>query len=868
MKIFRKPRSYAWTAGPLALALMAFAVGCAEEVPVDEDIQRVSIVFDPAIPAIPLPSDLALEEDGTMPNLGADLQASAQADFYAYVGTLHGWLPGSNTITIPTSGEINPDSLGTENVRVFKFNADGTTSTLDVAEVKFNAVETPSAEDGGAASMSYEIAAKIATPLTLSSHYGFVLTGDIKDTDNNQVVRSQAIHFATFETPLVDENGVATVDLLAGQDETAQSLEGLRQFLAPTVTAALEADPDLTRADILSANAWRTATDAFAVFDPTAANVPFPNEFVRNGPNGEVTMPVDPEADALTAAVINELNARNGFANTANGWLPFAGAPLDPATVNADTIVLARTVDGFPKVYPAERYFLEYKQDWNLVAFGPLGSPFDANEVFGGNPDDNEVTAGIITTGVKDINGLEVKPSEAFIFLRSQHPIADDDGKSLVKELDDATAVALESARLSYAQLFVAGLVIGYGDRKEIANAWAFQTDNSTDEQQKLSARGKALALEGGALSAQGNVADVETPPTGAGFANIGMMQKQASFKTEFFLDPTNPFGLLEAPVEQDVAITVSVPDTTVCTDGPFPVIILGHGLGGNRDKAVDIFADALAAAPYCMASVAMDFPLHGPRAVPDVPFMSANAIATKNNFLQAGVDLTILAQVIKDGGLEGVLDADANTDLIDEDSIGYTGVSLGGILGTNFIATNDDVTVAALNVPGARLTEVIITGSLGADILEQLPPTDSFSFFQTASLLQWTIEPADPWIFAPHIASNDAADLDADKPLYSVLYDVSADSFSLGDRLSNNQVMIQMAGDDTTVPNPTTELLAGAMGVSLEHTTFEGALHGFIAGDDAAATCAKAQIATWLSSGLRSGTAELASEQLNACGL
>lgn len=867
MKIFRDSRSSAWTAAAIALALAAFTVGCAEEVPVDADINPVTIVFDPATSTIPLPSDLALEDDGTMPNLGADLPASAQADFYAYVGTLHGWLPASNTITIPVSGKLDPASLTPDVVRVFQLNGEEPATELEVGDVVLNEVVTPGAEEGDEPTTSYEIAATIATPLTLATQYGFVLAGDLKDADNNPVVRSQAIHFATFDTPLVDEKGVATVELLEGNDETAVTLEGLRQFLAPTIKAALAADPELSRADILSANAWHTATDAFAVFDPTGGNVPFPNEFIRTGDNGSVALPLDPEADPLTVAVINELNQRSGFSNTANGWLPFAGAPLDPATVNSETILLARTAGLAPILYGPDRYFLEYKADWNLVTFGPLGSPFDQNQKFGPEPGtsgDNNVTAGIITTGVKDINGFEVKPSEAFVFLRSQSPIAED-GKSLVKELDDATAVALESARQSYQQLFLAAVVVGQPDRKAIANAWAFETDRSTDEQQQLSARGLALAVDDGAITAVGQPADAEVPTEG----NVGLVQSQASFKTQNFLDPTNPFALLAEPVQAEVGITISVPDTSgSCGAGPFPIVILGHGLGGERANAVAIFADALAAHPYCLASVALDFPLHGERAVEGVPFMSANAIATKHNFLQAGVDLTILTQTIKDGSLEDLLDTDSSTDLIDEDAIGYAGQSLGAILGTNFVATNEDVTVAALNVPGGRLTEVIITGSLGADILEQLPPVESFSFFQTAALLQWTIEPADPWLFAPHIMSHDSSDSDAEKPLFAVDYDVASGTYSLGNRLSNNQVIVQMAGQDAVIPNPTTELLAEAMGVSLEDTTFPDAEHGFISGNDAAADCAKAQVATWLSSGLLTGTAALTSDLLNACAL
>jgi hypothetical protein len=242
----------------------------------------------------------------------------------------------------------------------------------------------------------------------------------------------------------------------------------------------------------------------------------------------------------------------------------------------------------------------------------------------------------------------------------------------------------------------------------------------------------------------------------------------------------------------------------------------------------------------------------------------------TKNNFLQSVVDLAVLSEVINEDGLEGILDADDTTDLIDETLIGYAGQSLGAIIGTNFVATDDDVNVAALNVPGGRLTEVVLGGALGEMILGQLPPTlepGTFEFFRTFSFLQWIVEPGDPWSFAPHVMSASEDDLPGDKPLFAVSYDLASDTFVQGERLSSNEVMIQMAGQDATIPNATTELLATAIGISLEDTTFPDAEHGFIGGSDAAAECAKNQIAAWLSSGL-GGDAALEPDQENACGL
>jgi dienelactone hydrolase len=825
----------------IALTLLATATACAPDVPQDPDVDRTQTVFDPATSAIPLPSDLALDDDGTLPNLGEDLPVSAQADFYAYLDTLHGWLP-STPLTVPVSGEVDEASLTPDATLVFRFTEAG---------AEMVSVDSVSLGDN-------QIVVTPAEPLVMGAQYGYVLTDDITDPAGNPLVAAQPTFFQLSSEPLVDEEGNILNSLLAQAATPAEAaaLEQARQFMAPVVEAAVAVD-GVERSNIIAVTKWHTALDTFAVFDPTAGSVPFPNEFIRTGDNGTIALPLPEGADQLTTAVINELNSRDGFSITADGYIPVAGAMLDETTVNAENIPIAY-VPGpgggpLPVRYGADEFYLEYRADFNAVLFGPLIEPFRQGRT----------NAGVITTDVLDVNGFAIKPSQAFVFLRTKNRVFED-GASTVEQLSDAQAEALEAARQSYEQLFVAAATLGI-PRGQVAGAWAFETDVATEYQQQLNAVAEATVTADGPPSAAADPTDAEADPTE--FPNVGLIQTEAFYETAWFLNPANPLELLDTPTTQMVPITITVPSDANCTapaDG-YPVVIITHGDGGSRSDAVDVYADALAA--ECLASVAPDFPLHGDRTPmgnqSGENFLSANAIATKNNFLQAVVDLSVLAEVIADDGLEGALDADTATSFIDESKIGYAGFSLGALLGTNFLATAGSVNVGALSTPGAKIIDILLesptfSAAILGPLLASLGLTEgTFDFFQTFSLLQWVIEPADPWSFAPHVIG---------RPLAEVSYDAGDDEFTTEEtQLASNEVMIQMAGQDNVIPNSATERLALAIGVDLADTTFPDADHSLLGAGSAVSDCARSQVAAWLSSGL-ADSAALPPALENAC--
>src|SRR5690606_10938670 len=116
-----------------------------------------------------------------------------------------------------------------------------------------------------------------------------------------------------------------------------------------------------------------------------------------------------------------------------------------------------------------------------------------------------------------------------------------------------------------------------------------------------------------------------------------------------------------------------------------------------------------------------------------------------------------------------------------------------------------------------------------------------------------------DPFTFAAFTTGSERLDV--------LEYDpADGGTFTANGEVPAKAVMLQMAVDDPTIPNKSTEVLAKIMDVSLENTTFSDVSHGFFNERDTdseeypQAYCARLQAAQWLSSGL-DGSAELPAE-------
>jgi hypothetical protein len=194
----------------------------------------------------------------------------------------------------------------------------------------------------------------------------------------------------------------------------------------------------------------------------------------------------------------------------------------------------------------------------------------------------------------------------------------------------------------------------------------------------------------------------------------------------------------------------------------PWPIVIFGHGLGGDTTQG-----DPLGAlmAPLGIAAIAIDAVDHGqhPGApsgrLPEIlSFFGLNTgteqpLVLRDNFRQSNYDrLQLLQVLLQDGDLDGDGSAD-----VDTGKVAYYGASLGGIMGPEFLSVQDTLGLAVLSVPGGRISSIIEFAPQFAFLPELFlgannTPGDVDRFFP---LLQMAIERGDSVNYGPHVLTN-----------------------------------------------------------------------------------------------------------------
>lgn len=866
----------------LAAVMLVGVVGCAPDIDQDPDPEpRVKTLFDSQTGVIPLPNDVALDSDGTLPAQPGAGDDNAQGYLLSYLSTLHGFLP-VQPIEIPFDGELDPSTATAENVRLYHIPQDGGSSEaerLDVASVEVES-ETfqVSGDDGGTQSVEGSmLTIQPAAPLQRDRRYAYIVTDDVQSADGRETVASQPVFFAGSEDPLVDEQGNKTVDVIPS-DDLAQQLEGLRQISRPVFEVA--ANNEIERDSIVAASVWTTFQDTMAVFDPAAGDIPLPNDFVRQGDGGTVSIPIPDGASQLQQQLLGELRTRTGFSTVAPGWIRFNG-PIDTETLDTDSFLSMSLRTETSGLYEEGRFETTYLESSGHLIFEPTVPLRRDTEL--GPREDEPLNIWAVTSDLEGAQGWSVKSSPTFVLLRSPYALVDSEGNSTVSLISDSQAQQLEPARQQYNQFInvanslptQVGLPADFElPRDDIAAAFFAHPSNPLQSAQTWRAR--ALEELGDAPEATraananctgGGSQDCEQNPSE--MPNVQIAQHAAEMETVLYLQSDGSLDA-ENPTSVPVGLSVFVPQQTGdCGSlSEFPVAIVQHGLSGWREGLTGV-VDALAA--ECVASVTMDFVGHGGRTPgtselhPDSNplnsgenFISPDLVRTKHHFLQSFVDLSVLAEYIASDGLETAIDDAAGTNYFDygdgtTTKIGYVGQSLGGLIGTSFTAIDDETTVAGLNVAGGKLSRVLSEGALGGDIISALRNAGieegSFDEVQALSFIQWVAEPVDPVTFAPYLTERPATEL--------TVNDIG--NVTKGDELPDTEPLVQMAVGDSIIPNSTTEALVRAMGdsVSLENTTFD-ASHGFLtasgAAADSPADCARRQLAAWLSSGLGIG--------------
>lgn len=252
--------------------------------------------------------------------------------------------------------------------------------------------------------------------------------------------------------------------------------------------------------------------------------------------------------------------------------------------------------------------------------------------------------------------------------------------------------------------------------------------------------------------------------------------------------------GQSPAPVgDYTIPATVHLPDDG--SVGPWPVIVYGHGLGGTRGEAHGFARDI---SGLGFAVVAIDAPSHGEHPTSGTAsdlfwifhffglYLDGEARfdvqQLRDHWRQATWDKLQLCEAIR-GGVD--LDGDGADDL-DGDRIFYSGHSLGGIMGPQLLALDEDVLAGELSAPGGRVADIVFRSSIFAPLVAMMAPSgttegDVARFFP---MLQAAIERGDAANWAPHVLDG------------------------------RRDLLVTMVMDDEVVVNETNRILARALGV------------------------------------------------------
>ncbi len=267
-------------------------------------------------------------------------------------------------------------------------------------------------------------------------------------------------------------------------------------------------------------------------------------------------------------------------------------------------------------------------------------------------------------------------------------------------------------------------------------------------------------------------------------------------YRTNGVIEDTVPDGTYE------LRVRVWLP----LEDGPYPVLMFGHGIGGDKDQGIPL---AEAAAPLGMATISVDAVAHGqhPSATSDTNILqimsffgidvntqSLNALILRDNWRQSTYDKLQLLQLLTTNlDVNGDFDGDGKSD-VDLDHFAWFGVSLGGIMGPELLALTDRFGAAILSVPGGRVSTIIRDAAQFSIVITLMKPPDTVDgdvrrFFP---VLQTLIERGDSANYAPHVTGDRLPGAGAKHP----------------------QLLVNVVLNDDTVPPGCNRSIVRALGV------------------------------------------------------
>ncbi len=570
-----------------------------------------------------------------------------------------------------------------------------------------------------------------------------------------------------------------------------------------------------------------TRPDFYAVFNPAAGQLPFPDNLLFAGStDGALNIPVADPTNLADPKVA--MNGLDGFSTVAPLTANFS------ATLNAATVKAGSTVRVFevaltnPFLDPSNPFFAIASVTGELQA----GTDYSANLL---PQDSHQATLNIhpllplkpktgylvvLTDGIQDSAGYDALPSQTYALTKLTTPLIDANGNSVIPGLSNAQAQALEPIRRLTNNQEAAATSQGIA-KSSIVLSWTFMTQSIDDAFVALGQNLKPLGIAVKPTGATTAALSYNLP----GFSDI----YAGALAIPYYLSKEQPLSgywqtaaggavtryqpLPAATATLQIPVLMTVPNAksghSKPTDG-WPVVVFQHGITSNRTSLLAL-ADALAFEGY--AAIAIDLPLHGvtdptnpfylkglertfdldlvnnQTGLPPADGVIDNSgsyfinlqslLTSRDNVREGAEDLRQLVASLPLIDLNGDGQPDLNTH-----HIRFIGHSLGGIVGGTFLGIDDQVTSATLGMAGGGIAKLLdgsasfgprIAAGLASAGIEKGTP-DYENYLMAA---QTVVDSGDPINYGPAAASL--------HPIY--LIEVVGSDNSLPDQVIPNSV-------------------------------------------------------------------------------
>lgn len=608
-----------------------------------------------------------------------------------------------------------------------------------------------------------------------------------------------------------------------------------------------------------------------AYFDLTAGILPFPSNLLfKDSTDGTLNIPVANPTDFSNPQVA--LNALDGFSTVAPISTRFSSA-IDPSSLTAANVrVFEVTLSGIAGAVVAINRELAFGTEFlpTLSTVDPTKSTLVILPTRPLKPRTSYLV--MLSDGIKGANGFNPQTSAHYLIAKTPNSLL------------GTPAAALEPVRqlVNFQETALANLGV---PKEQIILSWTFSTQSIGN----VLTTARTLATGSSVINPApvGTTANLLPPGASPGVADVFV----GSLTIPYYLanasaGPTAPLStfwqgvggsnltfLNSTPVaksNETIPLLVTLPNAFSGQVKPatgWKVAIFQHGITSNRTSMLAL-ADTMARAGF--AVVAIDLPLHGlpvghplrltPERTFDLDLVNnatgapgpdgiadssgthfinlSSLLSSRDNIRQGVADLFALTKSLP------AMDVDGGGADFDPAEVYFIGHSLGGMVGSVFLAQEPTVKSAVLGMPGGGIAKLLDgSASFGPRIAAGLAAkgvvkgTADYESFLGAA--QTVIDSGDPINYAAATPVNRGV----------LLFEIIGDGAgSLPDQVVPNNVLANAPAG--TVPSPLagTDPLATFMGLTRLTATTAGlnqkAWLRFTAGDHASLLSPAASLA------------------------